>query len=148
MGKMPSFKMSWPDLGLGVTCDEVSENRAAFGLFVANLPIKAVQGHEMTGGWILRDHSIIFRKKPFGLDEKTLSKQTMDKIPVGGLCFLFPEMSCAELLVKYDESVDDREYIPFARVREGDLGALKEAGKLQWKSATRTKEIIVVEFAA
>jgi hypothetical protein len=59
---------------------------------------------------------------------------------------LFPQGSNTELLVKYGECVDDREYVPIAKVAEKDLQKLEKAGKAQWKSATRTKETIIVEF--
>ena len=48
-----------------------------------------------------------------------------------------------ELIIKYDECVDDRKYIPFAKVAEEDMAALKKAGKAAWKSASRTKDVII-----
>ena len=57
-----------------------------------------------------------------------------------------PQLRGAELLVKYDESVENREYVPIAQVEEADLEILKKAGKEQWKATSRTREIIFVEF--
>jgi len=140
---MKSFTMSWESLGLKVTCDAIAENRAAFDIFCANLPIEALQGHEVTGGWMLRDRSVHFRKKPFDIPASQLKSIPMDKAPEGCVCLLFAQGGSAELVTKYDECVDQREYIPIAQVRAGDMEALKEAGKAAWKSASRTKEIIV-----
>ena len=144
---MSQFKMRWPDLGLEVTCESIAQNQEAFDLFIANLPVKAVQGHEMVGGWMLRDHSVLLKKKPFGLDDRTLPKEAMNAAPKGRVSLFSPEGSCTEVLVKYDECVDDREYVPIAKVVDADLETLKKVGKAQWKSASRTKEVIVVEFA-
>ena len=66
--------------------------------------------------------------------------------PVGRISLLQPQLRGAELLVKYDESVENREYVPIAQVEEADLEILKKAGKEQWKATSRTREIIFVEF--
>ena len=143
---MSTFKMRWPDLGLEVTCESIAENKEAFDLFTANMPVRAIQGHEMVGGFLLRDHSVLLKKKPFDLDGALLCAETMEKAPVGRISLLFPAGGCTELLVKYGDSVDTRSYIPIAIVRETDLGTLKSVGALQWKSASRTKEVITVSF--
>ena len=134
---MSKFVMRWPELGLEVKCESIGVNEAACEVLVANLPIKAVQGHEMVGGWCLHDRSVIFGKKAFGLRASELVQETMDEAPSG-----------SELLVKYGETVDNRKYVPVAQVVEEDLEVLKKAGRAQWKSATRTKEVITVEFVA
>ena len=64
----------------------------------------------------------------------------------GRISLLQPQLRGAELLVKYDESVENREYVPIAQVEEADLEILKKAGKEQWKATSRTREIIFVEF--
>ena len=142
---MATFIMRWPALDLSVHCESLDKNPQAFAQFQANLPIKAVQGHEMVGGWILRSHAIRFAKQPFARIE--MEQETMQNAPEGRVSLLFPQGGSAELLVKYGESVDDRLYVPIAQVVAEDLPKLKQAGKAQWKSTTRTKEIIVVEFA-
>ena len=143
---MSSFKMIWPGLGLEVVCESISENKEAFDLFAVNMPIKALQGHEMVGGWMLRDRAVLLEKKPFDISKEKLSIEKMNKAPVGRISFLFPQGKSTEILVKYDDCVDDRDYIPFAKVAAADIEKLQKAGKAQWKSATRTKEIIIVEF--
>lgn len=143
---MRSFIMRWPELGLGVRCKGLDINQAAFDIFVENMPTKALQGHEMIGGWLLRDHSILFNRKPFDIPKVELSTENMDQAPVGRISFLRPQGRGAELLAKYDESVDTREYIPVAQVVPEDLEILKKAGREQWKATTRTREIIFVEF--
>lgn len=70
----------------------------------------------------------------------------MQDAPIGRVSLLFPQGGSTEVLVKYGECVDTRPYIPIANVREEDIDTLKKVGKLQWKSATRTKEAYVVEF--
>ena len=70
----------------------------------------------------------------------------MDAAPVGRISLLQPQLRGAELLVKYDKSVENREYVPIAQVEEADLEILKKAGKEQWKATSRTREIIFVEF--
>ena len=145
---MSKFVMRWPELGLEVKCESIGVNEAACEVLVANLPIKAVQGHEMVGGWCLHDRSVIFGKKAFGLRASELVQETMDEAPEGRISLLFPQTSGSELLVKYGETVDNRKYVPVAQVVEEDLEVLKKAGRAQWKSATRTKEVITVEFVA
>lgn len=144
---MQRFIMRWPELGLSVRCEGLDINRDALDTFVENMPVKALQGHEMVGGWLLRDHSILFNKKPFDIPSVKLFSERMDQAPVGRISFLRPQGRGAELLVKYDESVDTREYIPVAQVVPEDLETLKKAGKEQWKATTRTREIIFVEFS-
>lgn len=143
---MPRFIMRWPDLNLEVRCESLQTNQEAFDLFVENMPLKVLQGHEMVGGWLLRDHSILFHKKKFDIPAKRLFTEKMDKAPVGRISFLQPQGLGAELLVKYDESVDNREYVPIAQVIPEDIAILKQVGKEQWKATTRTREIIFVEF--
>lgn len=143
---MDRFIMRWPQLNLEVRCESIGVNQNAFDLFLDNLPMKVLQGHEMSGGWILRDHSILFNRKIFEIRAKELTAEAMDKAPVGRISLLQPQGRGGELLVKYDDSVDDREYIPIARVLEEDLDILKKAGKEQWKASSRTKDVIFVEF--
>ena len=143
---MKKFKMRWPALKLEVMCDEIPENREALEVLVKNMPIKAIQGHEMVGGWMLRARAVHLRKVPFVLEGEQLKVETMKDAPVGRVSLLFPQGGTTELVVKYDSCADDRDYIPVAQVEEKDLEVLKKAGTLQWQSATRTKEIYHVEF--
>ena len=145
---MCTFTMKWSSLNFEVTCECITENKEAFDLFMENLPVKALQGHEMVGGWILRDRAVLLGKKPFDLPKEKLITEKMNKAPVGRISLLFPQGKSTELLVKYDECVDNREYVPIAQVASADITKLQKAGKAQWKSATRTKEVIIVEFAA
>lgn len=143
---MGRFIMSWPSLGLKVRCRSLDVNQDAFALFVENMPVRALQGHEMVGGWLLRDHSILFNQNLFTIPAAELTTEKMDAAPVGRISLLQPQLRGAELLVKYDESVENREYVPIAQVEETDLEILKKAGKEQWKATSRTREIIFVEF--
>jgi hypothetical protein len=143
---MKNFKMCWPELGLEVICNGIRENGAALDAFVANMPVKALQGHEMVGGWLLRDRSVHLRKQPFSLALDSLHQEIMKDAPIGRIALLFPQGGSTEVLIKYDECSDTRPYVPIAKVRDEDLETLKKVGKLQWKSATRTKEAYIVEF--
>lgn len=143
---MKNFKMRWPELGLEVACSGIGENEAALDAFVKNMPVKALQGHEMVGGWVLRDRAVHLRKQPFTLAPDSLGQENMQDAPVGRVSLLFPQGGSTEVLIKYDACVDTRPYVPIAKVRDEDLDTLKKVGKLQWKSATRTKEAYVVEF--
>ena len=144
---MSKITMRWPDLDLEVACESIEENKTAFELFAANLPVKAVQGHEMVGGWLLRSRSVRLLKKPFDIVGSELKKEKMNIAPVGRISLLFPQGSSTEVMVKYAECVDDREYVPIAQVAKEDVEKLVKAGKAQWKSASRTKEVIIVEFS-
>lgn len=143
---MKRFIMRWPSLDMEVRCECLPENEQAFDLFVANMPIKALQGHEMVGGWLLHDHAIQFKAAPFTLTKKEMKTEHMDKAPVGRVSLLQPQERCGELLVKYDDSVDNREYVPVAQVIPEDIETLKKAGKQQWVATSRTKDVIIVEF--
>lgn len=143
---MGSFTMKWDSLNLEVECESISENKKAFDIFLENLPVKALQGHEMVGGWMLRDRAILLDKRSFDIKRTDLVTEKMIDAPIGRISFLFPQGRSAEILVKYDDCVDDRDYVPFARVKDADIEKLKQVGKAQWKSATRTKEVILVEF--
>ena len=143
---MGCFVMRWPSLGLQVRCKSLDVNADAFDLLVENMPIKSLQGHEMVGGWLLRDRSVLFNKTLFTIPSCKLHKETMDTAPVGRVSLLQPQGRGAELLVKYDESVENREYVPVAQVVETDLETLKKVGKEQWKATSRTRDIIFVEL--
>lgn len=145
---MLRFTMRWPSLGLSVACESCGENEEALRIFMDNMPIKTVQGHEMVGGWMLRDRSVVMNRRFFDIPASKLSEEAMKDAPVGRISMLFPQGNMTELLVKYDDCDDFRSYVPVARVVEEDLETLKKAGGIQWRSATRTKEVIVVEFAA
>ena len=97
---------------------------------------------------MLRDHSVLMNKRVFDIPASGLKQETMKDAPVGRISLLFPQGIMTEVLVKYDECKDFREYVPVAKVVDDDLEILKKVGKLQWKSATRTKEIYTVEFVA
>lgn len=138
---MKTFTISWPSLGLKVSCGPIKENQEVFDLFCANLPVQALQGHEVVGGYMLRDRMVRFAKKPYDI-------QGAAEIPMNtaaeGTVFLFsPQGQSGELVIKYDECVDDRGYIPFAQVAAQDMAELKKAGRAAWKSASRTKDIII-----
>lgn len=143
---MKKFKMRWPALKMEVMCDGISENQEALDILVDNMPVKAVQGHEMVGGWMLRARAVHLQKVPFELEAAQMKNEKMKDAPIGRVSLLFPQGGTTELLVKYDACVDDRDYIPVAQVAEKDLEVLKKVGRLQWQSATRTKEIYHVEF--
>lgn len=138
---MKSFTISWPSLGLKVSCNPIQENKDVFDLFCANLPIKALQGHEVVGGYMLRNRTIRFTKKPY--DIENASEMVMNAAPEGTVFLFSAQAGSGELVIKYDECVDDRGYIPFAQVAAEDMVALKKAGKAAWKSASRTKDVII-----
>lgn len=72
--------------------------------------------------------------------------ESLEQAPVGRVSLLGSLGSAVELLVKYDDCVDDRDYIPVAQVRPECLSELRKAAKLQWRSATREQKTIVAEF--
>lgn len=138
---MKTFTISWPSLGLKVSCNPIQENQAVFDLFCANLPMQALQGHEVVGGYMLRNRVIHLKKKPYDIADAV--EAAMNSAAEGTVFLSSPQGISGELIVKYDECVDDRGYIPFAQVAAQDLAALKKAGKAAWKSASRTKDVII-----
>ncbi|RHR06656.1 hypothetical protein DWX58_11870 [Pseudoflavonifractor sp. AF19-9AC] len=145
---MLQFKMVWPQLNLSVRCQSCGKNENALKALIENMPIKTIQGHEMVGGWMLRNRSVYMGKRFFDIPPQEMESECMKDAPVGRISLLFPQGNSTEMLVKYDECEDSRSYTPVADVVEEDLETLKQVGKLQWKSATRTKEVLVVEFVA
>lgn len=145
---MLKFKMQWPALDLSVRCEGCGENEAALKILMDNMPISTVQGHEMVGGWMLRDRSVLMNKRVFDIPAAELNQEVMKDAPVGRISLLFPQGIMTEVLVKYDECKDSRKYVPVAKVIDEDIEILKKVGRLQWKSTTRTKEIYTVEFIA
>ena len=143
---MKKFKMRWPALKLEVVCEEIQVNQNAWDVFAGNMPMKAIQGHEMVGGWMLRSRAVHMKRIPFQIPGADLIYEKMQDAPIGRISLLFPQGSSTEVLVKYDQCVDDRDYVPVAQVEEQYLDVLKKVGKLQWQSSTRTKEIYRVEF--
>lgn len=143
---MKKIKMRWPTLELEVICESIDQNEAILNTFIANMPVKALQGHEMVGGKILRDRAVRLGKQPFGEEVSTAKTEKLKDAPIGCIALLSPCGSSTELLVKYEDCVDDRDYIPIAQVRERDLPALMKVGKAVWRSATREQQIIIVEF--
>lgn len=145
---MLHFTMRWPALNLSVDCESCGENEAALRILMENMPIKTVQGHEMVGGWILRNRSVVMNKRFFDIPAAKLTQETMKDAPVGRISLLFPQGNMTEMLVKYDDCDDFRNYVPVAKVVDQDLEVLKKVGKLQWQSTTHSKQVIVVEFIA
>ena len=143
---MVQFIMRWPELNRSVRCEGIHENEKALEVFLENLPIRTVQGHEMVGGWMIRNRSVLMEKKFFDVPASELKQESMKDAPIGRISLLFPQGIMTEMLIKYDECKDVRQYVPVAKVVDEDLQTLNEVGKLQWKSATRTKEIYTVEF--
>ncbi len=143
---MLRFKMNWPQLGLAVRCESCGKNEAALKLLMENMPLQTVQGHEMVGGWMIRNRSIYMGKRFFDIPPQDMETESMKDAPVGRISLLFPQGNSTEMLIKYDECEDFRSYVPVANVVAEDLDTLKQVGKLQWKSATRTKEVVIVEF--
>ena len=70
----------------------------------------------------------------------------MNTAEEGSVFLTAAQCGSGELVVKYGECVDNRGYIPFAKVSAEDMAALKKAGKAAWKSASRTKDIIISEI--
>ena len=143
---MGNFILSWPDAGRRVRCIPLEENAAAAACFAANLPVRVLQGHEMTGGWMLHDRCIPLRQQAFRLAPETLAEERMCDAPVGRVALLSPRGGMTELVVKYDECADTRAYIPIAQVAEEDIPALRAAGQAQWAASTRSKAVIFAEF--
>lgn len=145
---MLHFKMRWPALDLAVECESCGENQDALQILIDNMPIQTVQGHEMVGGWMLRNRSVMMNKHFFDIPAAELSQEAMKDAPVGRISLLFPQGRTSEMLIKYDACEDFRSYVPIAKVVDKDIDTLKKVGRLQWQSATRTKEILAVEFIA
>lgn len=143
---MGKIVIKWPELGLSVKCDSIDENKDAYDVLAANLPIRTVQGHEMVGGWVLRDRSVHFSKKSFDLAKQDMKEATMKELPEGTIALLSPQGTTSELLIKYSDSADDRKYVPIAKVEDADLEILKKAGKKVWQSYIRTHEVITCEI--
>ena len=143
---MKSLKMRWPGLNCEVLCDGIAENQAILDVLMENLPVKALQGHEMIGGRILRCRAVQLKKVPFDFEEGDLKMESLQQAPVGRISLLGSLGSTTELLVKYDDCVDDRDYIPIAQVRAECIPQLRKAAKLQWQSATREQKTIVTEL--
>lgn len=143
---MRSLKMRWPGLNCEVLCDGIEENQAVLSALMENMPVKALQGHEMIGGWILRCRAVQLKKTPFDFKEEELKMESLQQAPVGRISLLGSLGSTTELLVKYDDCVDDRKYIPIAQVRAECIPYLRKVAKLQWRSATREQKTIVTEF--
>ena len=141
---MKKFFVTWPSLNIKVACEPIDINENVFDLFVSNLPIKAIQGHDVIGGFALRDRNVRFTKNPYDLSGEKLCK--MCEADEGTVFLASPQGTSGEMLIKYGECVDDSLYIPFAKVSADDLAALKKAGKAAWVSAARTKDIIVTEI--
>lgn len=145
---MLHFKMRWPALDLSVSCESCGENEEALRILIDNMPIQTIQGHEMVGGWMIRNRSVMMNKRFFDIPAAELSQEVMKDAPVGRISLLFPQGRTTEMLIKYDACDDFRSYVPVAKVVDKDIDTLKKVGKLQWQSATRTKDIFVVEFVA
>lgn len=138
---MKSFIIKWPALGLQVSCEPAGVNTEVFELFCENLPQTVLQGHEVVGGWMLRDRAVRFCSKPYAVEQAAAVPLCGE--PDGTLFLVSPQGTSGELVIKYGDCADNRPYIPFAKVAEADMAALRKAGRAAWKSAARTKDVIV-----
>lgn len=143
---MKKIVIRWPELNMAVECEPIADNRKVYDVFCENLPIRTVQGHEMVGGWVLRDRAVHYGKKPFDFTKSELKEAALKDLPVGTISLLFPQGTTSELVINYDENVDDRKYVPFAKVIDADIDTLKNVGKKTWQSYIRTHEVITCEF--
>ncbi len=68
-----TFVMRWPELGKQVRVRAIDQNKDVFKWFVENLPITALQGHNVVAGYALSAQDVGF-KKSFPWRERDLGK--------------------------------------------------------------------------
>jgi hypothetical protein len=131
------IRVDWPAIGISVTADITHSMNPKLSDFLWNaLPYNSIQNHAIVSGHHLY-HLCPFRELVYGAAQY---KEDRTKCP-DGTVFL---SHLQHLAIKYGEL---SEYIPAAavgQVVDGDIAALKEAGRACWEATYRSKKLVEV----
>jgi hypothetical protein len=137
------FTCSWPELGIKLHLEPLSENRALFDWFVDNLPTSAVQSHAVVSGKLTYVLNLPF-KNPQLLEYESLAKHDLMDSDEGYAWAFATFGNVGSLMLKYGDISEPMSYPAFAKVREEDLPLLRLAGEQIWDAIYNTKRIITV----
>jgi hypothetical protein len=145
MGRI--LEMEWPEIGIKVEAEPLAFNQDYYEYFLDNCPLKGIQSHAVVSGKLLYIMNLklsrFSRERYMDLKMEDLSEE-----PVGRISIFLTFGKVGSIMVKYDEITEPMSYPTIAQVKEADIEKLKEAGKAEWESIYRNKQILSVIYRA
>jgi len=145
MGRI--LEMEWPELGIKVEAEPLSFNQDFYEYFLDNCPLKGIQSHAVVSGKLLYIMNLKLSKFP-AQRYMELEMEDLAEEAVGRVSVFVTFGKVGSLMVKYGEISEPMKYPTIAQVKEADIEKLIEAGKAEWESIYRTKQIISVIYRA
>lgn len=145
MGRI--LEMEWPELKIKVEAEPLPFNQEFYDFFLDNCPLKGIQSHAVVSGQILYIMNLRFTKYP---DKRYMDLQMEDLMeePVGRISIFLTAGKTGSVMAKYGYVNEPMSYPSIAQVVEKDMEKLKEAGRAEWESIYRNKQIISVVYTA
>ncbi|MFF4318713.1 hypothetical protein [Streptomyces sp. NPDC001568] len=132
------IEIAWPDLGITVTAELDGRNPELADALWEALPYQSLQGHALVAG----EH--LYHAAPIpSLLHLSASTRIADRRDApDGTVFC---SALQHLGIKYGTLTEPMPASPVGRIRQEDVSALQEAGRLTWDSVYSTKKPILVE---
>ena len=145
MGRI--LEMEWPEIGVKVESEPLSFNQDFYEYFLDNCPLKGVQSHAVVSGKLLYIMNLKLSK--FSSQRyMELKMEDLAEAPLGRVFIFITSGKVGSVMVKYGDISEPMSYPTIAQVREADIEKLKIAGRAEWESIYRNKEIISVLYTA
>lgn len=145
MGRI--LEMEWPEIGIKVEAEPLSFNRDFYEYFLGNCPLKGIQSHAVVSGKLL--YVLNLRLSRFPAESYLdLKMEDLSEEPIGRVSVFITFGKVGSIMAKYGEVNEPMKYPTIAQIRDRDIEKLKEAGKAEWESIYRNKQIISVIYRA
>ena len=145
MGRI--LEMEWPELGIKVEAGPLPFNRVFYEYFLDNCPLKGIQSHAVVSGKIL--YIMNLRLSKFAPQRYLeLKMEDLSEEPVGRVSIFVTAGKVGSLMVKYGPISEPMSYPTIAQVKASHMKKLVEAGRAEWESIYRNKNIISVIYRA
>jgi hypothetical protein len=145
MGRI--LEMEWPEVGIKVESEPLSFNQDFYEYFLDNCPLKGIQSHAVVSGKLLYIMNLKLSKFP-SRRYMELKMEDLSQAPLGRVFIFITSGKVGSVMVKYGDITEPMNYPTIAQVRKADLEKLKTAGRAEWESIYRNKEIISVLYKA
>ena len=141
------LEMEWPEVGIKVEAEPLSFNQEFYEYFLDNCPLKGIQSHAVVSGQLLYIMNLRFAKYPTRR-YMDLQMEDLSEEPIGRVSIFLTAGKTGSVMAKYGYVNEPMSYPSIAQVKEPDLDKLVQAGKAEWDSIYRNKEIITVIYRA
>jgi hypothetical protein len=145
MGRI--LEMEWPEAGVKVESEPLSFNQDFYEYFLDNCPLKGIQSHAVVSGKLLYIMNLKLSKFP-SRRYMELKMEDLSEAPLGRIFIFITAGKVGSVMVKYGDITEPMSYPTIAQVKKEDLEKIKQAGRAEWNSIYRNKEIISVYYRA